>query len=62
MSNGTTIPTGGGAMSWALIVAQLILTYGVDGAIKIYQVLNKDNFTVADLDTLRGLVRLPESY
>jgi len=49
-------------MEWGIIVAQLILTYGVDAAIKIYAVLSKENFTIADLETLRGLVKLPEEY
>jgi hypothetical protein len=49
-------------MNWGILIAQLILTYGVDAAIKIYTTLSKENFTVADLDTLRGLVKLPEQY
>ena len=49
-------------MEWGMVVAQLILTYGVDAAIKIYTVLSKQNFTLADLETLRGLVKLPSEY
>ncbi len=49
-------------MTWGIVVAQLILTYGVDAAIKIYAVLSKDSFTIADLETLKGLVKLPEEY
>ena len=46
----------------AIIIAQLILQYGVPGAIQIVQLLQKPDFTIADLETLRSLVRLPESY
>ncbi len=64
MSDGTVTPTTGGSnmLTWGIIVAQLIVQYGIPGAIQIYQVLSKDNFTVADLETLRGLVKLPSEY
>lgn len=46
----------------AIIIAQLILQYGIPGAIQIAQLLQKPDFTVADLEVLRGLVRLPSEY
>ncbi len=46
----------------AIIVAQLILQYGIPGAIQIVQLLQKETVTVEDLEGLRGLVRLPSDY
>ena len=46
----------------AIIISQLIIQYGIPGAIQITQLLQKPDFTIADLEGLRGLVRLPESY
>ncbi len=46
----------------AIIVAQLILQYGIPGAIQIVQLLQKPTFTVEELEGLRGLVRLPSDY
>jgi hypothetical protein len=46
----------------AIIIAQLILQYGIPGAIQIIQVLQKDTVTLADLETLRTLVKSPDQY
>jgi len=45
-----------------VIIAQLIIQYGIPGAIQIVQLLQKPDFTIADLEGLRGLVRLPSEY
>lgn len=44
------------------IIAKLIIAYGIPGAIKIVETLTKENFTPADLQGLRDLVRLPSEY
>ncbi len=46
----------------AIIIAQLILQYGIPGTIQIVQLLQKPDFTIVDLEALRGLVRLPSEY
>lgn len=45
-----------------MIIIALILQYGIPGAIQIYQTVMRPDFTGADLEALRGLVRLPSSY
>lgn len=44
------------------LIIQLILAYGIPGAIQIYQTVTKPSFTLEDLEALRGLVRLPSEY
>jgi len=48
-------------VGWELILA-LIVQYGIPGAIEIYKTVTKPNFTIEDLEGLRGLVRLPSEY
>ncbi len=45
-----------------IIIIQLILAYGIPGAIQIYQTVTKPSFTIEDLEELRNLVRLPSEY
>lgn len=45
----------------AIIIAQLIVQYGIPGAIQIIQIINKTSITDADLAALRD-IRPPESF
>jgi hypothetical protein len=44
-----------------LAIIQLILTYGIPGAVQIYQTINKEDITQADLDKLKD-INPPEWY
>ena len=44
------------------VIIQLILAYGIPGAIQIYQTVTKPAFTIEDLEALKSLVRLPSEY
>lgn len=45
----------------ALVIAQLILQYGIPGAIQIIQILSKPTITMDDILALRD-IKPPESY
>jgi hypothetical protein len=45
----------------ALALAQLILQYGIPGAIQIWQIINKPTITQADIDALSN-IKPPEDY
>ncbi len=44
-----------------IIIAQLILQYGIPGAIQIIGLISKSSITQADLDEL-AKIKPPESY
>ena len=44
-----------------LAIIQLIIQYGIPGAVQIFQALNKESITKADLDRLKD-IKPPEWY
>ena len=46
----------------ALAILQLIIQYGIPGAIEIFKTVSQPTFTIDDLEKLRGMVRLPSEY
>ncbi len=45
----------------AIVIAQLIIQYGIPGAIQIIQIINKPSITDADIVALRD-IKPPEAF